>query len=297
VIALLLGGCAVANGLLLGSVWSDRHGLWETAERVVPQTAGEREIVAEMSRFVRDKLYHCDLDDVEAMPWYRRWHYLYNPFRIGPKMALDHGTRQGGACGSSCNVLMELLAAWGLRSRFVILSDEDLVSRHTVLEVYYAESWGVVDPLYHILYVHPDGRPASVRDLRADPNLVASNAQTGWAYGYGQQYRWHRRSYNHIKNSFDNAHYFHYAKFGPFGRALHAGMRSMFGDEATLWIKRPGLYAYPALTTLTVMDGLAVSVLLGWLVLRQIASLRGRGRAHEPVRALQRSAAGAGAHG
>lgn len=243
------------------SVLVDRHALHNAAIRTIPQGRPQDEVVQTLVLHVRDELHHCNRGEVLRMPTVRRWNYLHNPFRIGPKTAFDFGGLHTGACGSSSRVLMEFLRAHDIDSRFVILLSDDLTSLHTLLEVYYAHSWGAVDPLYGIIYQHPDGRPASLRELRADEKLFRRNANNGWEYGYGPGRKRTRLPYAIEKYPFDNAHYFNFGKFGAVGRSFYHLLHACFGEESTLWIHRPNFYAYPALTTIVALDGVVLAAI------------------------------------
>ena len=199
------------------------------------------------------------------MPMLQRWNYLYNPFRIGPRTALEYGGDFEGACGSSSRVMMEMLRGRGIDSRFVILLNDKLKSLHTLLEVNYDGRWGAVDPLYGIVYRHPDGQPASALELRDDEDLFVSNAQHGWEYGYGPERLDHRHSYNLKKLNFRNVHYFNFGKFGAIGQTLWNWLRHTFGEDAPLWIRRPNFYAYSALTTAFLVNCLAGLLASVWL--------------------------------
>ena len=271
----VLFGVILTNLVLLGSVVLDKRAIQAAARATVPADADERTVIELLTRFVHDQLYHCNLDDVKRMPLLRRWNYLYNPFRIGPKTALDYGAHHTGACGSSSRVLMELLTTHHIASRFVILLDDQLRSRHTLLEVLYKnDAWGAVDPLYGIVYQHPDGRPASMWELRNDAELFRDNAEHGWEYAYGPEGEFQPHPYNLEKYPFRNASYLNYSKFGAIGRNLHGFLGATFGESATLWIRRPNIYAYPALTTLLFLDGTLVCVGMAWLIVARIRRVR-----------------------
>ena len=271
----VLFGVILTNLVLLGSVILDKRAIQTTARTIAPADADEQTTIETLTRHVHDELYHCNRDDVMQMPLLRRWNYLYNPFRIGPKTALEFGAHHTGACGSSSRVLMELLSTYHIPSRFVILLDDQLRSRHTLLEVFYNnDAWGAVDPLYGIVYQHPDGRPASMWELRNDAELFRNNAEQGWEYGYGPEGKFQTHPYNLEKYPFRNATYLNYSKFGAIGRGLHGFLGATFGEPATLWIRRPNAYAYPALTTLILLDGTLLCLGIAWWIAVRIRSVR-----------------------
>lgn len=264
-ILFILISVVVLNVVLCVSVGRDKRVIRSVAHTIVPDGAQEKDVVATLARYVRDEVHHCNRNEVLQLPLLTRWNYLYNPFRIGPKTALDHGAHHTGSCGSSSRVLMGLLSAFDIESRFIILLDRNLQSRHTLLEVFYQGTWGAVDPLYNIVYRDNNGRPASLSDLREQPVLFLANATQGWEYGYGPQGKQARHTYNTKKKRFDNAQYFNYGKFGILSRSLYRVLSSVFGPDAPLWIRRPNFYAYPALTTLVALDGLLVCACCVWL--------------------------------
>ena len=271
----VLFGVILTHLALLGSVILDKRAIQTTARTIAPADADEQTTIETLTRHVHDELYHCNRDDVMQMPLLRRWNYLYNPFRIGPKTALEFGAHHTGACGSSSRVLMELLSTYHIPSRFVILLDDQLRSRHTLLEVFYNDdAWGAVDPLYGIVYQHPDGRPASMWELRNDAELFRNNAEQGWEYGYGPEGKFQTHPYNLEKYPFRNATYLNYSKFGAIGRGLHGFLGATFGEPATLWIRRPNAYAYPALTTLILLDGTLLCLGIAWWIAVRIRSVR-----------------------
>jgi hypothetical protein len=147
-----------------------------------------------------------------------------------------------------------MLQEFGIDSRFVLLLGDDLVSRHTVLEVFYAGKWGVVDPLYNIVYTHADGTPAAASALRDDETLFLANAKNGWEYGYGPKRKERPHAYNADKLVFRNAYYFNFGKLGPVTRGLYYTTRWALGEQGPLLVRRPNFYAYPTLTTLAIFD-------------------------------------------
>lgn len=58
-------------------------------------------------------------------------------------------------------------------------------SGHEVVEVYRHDKWGVVDPIFGVVYQHPDKTPASTLDLSNSPGLVGAN-WTGRSYSGDQ---------------------------------------------------------------------------------------------------------------
>ena len=263
----IMGALILLNSALFTSVWMDRRYIAALTEEVVPsKDTDDRAVVDVVTEYVRSDLHHANAAEVDRMPTWQRWNYLYNPFRIGPRTALEYGGDHEGACGSSSRVMMEMLRARDIDSRFVILLNDNLKSLHTLLEVSIDGRWGTVDPLYGIVYRHADGRPASALELRDNADLFASNAKHGWEYGYGPERLETRHAYNIDKYNFRNVHYFNFGKFGSLGQALWTFLHNAFGDDAPLWIRRPNFYAYPALTTAFFVNGLAGLLASVWLL-------------------------------
>ncbi len=279
----LLGLLLLINLVLGISVSRDRMALYSAARSAAPSTADEAEIVARLTTFVRDDIHHCNRAEVETLSALVRWNYLYNPFGVGPKTIVDYGGDFRGACGSCSRVLLELLSVFEIPSRYVILLDDDLDSRHTLLEVFYSGAWGAVDPLYGIIYKHPDGRPADVRTLRKNEELFRANAKEGWEYGYGPARRDIKHPYNMDKYAFRNAQYFNYGKFGAVSRGLFRVLQRLFGEEATLWLRRPNTYTYPAALTAILLDVGAAMLVLGWLMVRFAMRRRAAPRVSTPA--------------
>ena len=250
---------AIVNVALLGSVYADKLAIRSKKKEIIRDDMPRAEAVKVMAEWVRDEVYHCGPGDVEQMPMWLRWNYRHNPFRIGPVTVLRSGGDATGACGSSSRVLMELLAAHDVRSRFAIIGGPD-GETHTVLEVFYEDAWGLVDPLYNIVYQRGIGQPASLDDLRADPELYVSNAKRGWEWQYQPPPRV-RHAYNASKYPISSARYFNYDKFGALSRGLYRVLDAALGDQGTLLIKRPNFYAYPALTLVVVLDALTAGLL------------------------------------
>ena len=100
-------------------------------------------------------------------------------------VSYDFTTGQG-ACGSSSMVLGRLLLSMQYELRFAQMRVDGVSGGHNVLEVKIHDRWVVVDPLYDLYFVRPDGRMASFEDLHGN-----------WAWysrqvpqGYNPRYRY-----------------------------------------------------------------------------------------------------------
>ena len=65
----------------------------------------------------------------------------------------------------------------GFPSRMVHLYDTaHAYSGHVIIETYRQERWGAIDTTTGVVYMHPDGRPASTWELMNEPELIESHA-------------------------------------------------------------------------------------------------------------------------
>ena len=109
-------------------------------------------------------------------------------------VSYDFTTGQG-ACGSASLVLGRLLLSMHFDLRFAHMQVNGLPGGHHILEVKTHDNWVVVDPLYDLYFVRPDGRMASFADV-----------QSNWAYykqqtppGYDMHYRYEALTYTNWK--------------------------------------------------------------------------------------------------
>jgi hypothetical protein len=79
-------------------------------------------------------------------------------------------------CTDTARTACALYQVAGFAARVVYLFDTTKAySGHAVVEVYRSRHWGAVDQACNIVYRHPDGRPASVWDLRTVPGLIEAH--------------------------------------------------------------------------------------------------------------------------
>jgi hypothetical protein len=76
-------------------------------------------------------------------------------------------------CGSATNAFVNLAQSAGLRSRRLLLLDQNRSSKHVVAEVFVGDRWIVVDPSYHTVFRQPDGRLVTQSDLRNPQTFLA----------------------------------------------------------------------------------------------------------------------------
>jgi hypothetical protein len=78
-------------------------------------------------------------------------------------------------CGTATNAFVNLAQSSGLHARRLLLLDENLRSKHVVVETLIDNRWVIVDPSYHALLRLPSGRPVTREELR---NLEVFRAAT-----------------------------------------------------------------------------------------------------------------------
>jgi len=281
--SVLLLGLVLANVCLWASVQLDKAYIKRLAFQIAPEGLPDRQIVEAMASYVREHVHHRTLQEVQAMPLLVRWNYLYNTFRPGPRTVLDYGTHHLGPCQSNTRALRELLTARGLRCKGVVMHDSNLRGMHSVLEVEYDGRWGVVSPTFALLYQHPDGRPATLRELRDDRDLFLSNAKKGWQYGWGPEGKSTRLPLPHDLYTFDKAYYFNYNWFRWARWLVYDMLEKGFGEDALYWLTRPAWYSYPAYTLMVCLNGFAALLIMAYLVSRRFRSDK-RGMRPGPAR-------------
>ncbi len=69
-------------------------------------------------------------------------------------------------CGTATNAFVNLAESAGLRTRRLLLLDENRSSKHVVAEVLVGDRWIIVDPSYHTIFRKHDGQMVTQSDLR-----------------------------------------------------------------------------------------------------------------------------------
>ena len=83
-------------------------------------------------------------------------------------------TRGTDWCFDLARVAAVILDCIGLTSRFVFVANPyKAYNAHTLLEVYYNDSWGVIDPLYG--YIFFDTKPINAKDIIHSAQLKSMN--------------------------------------------------------------------------------------------------------------------------
>src|SRR6266446_3084746 len=79
-------------------------------------------------------------------------------------------------CGTATNAFVNLAQSSGLHARRLLLLDENLRSKHVVVEALVDNRWIVVDPSYHAMLRLPSGRPVTREELR-NPEVFRAATQ------------------------------------------------------------------------------------------------------------------------
>ncbi|MBZ5642540.1 MAG: hypothetical protein LAO19_07265 [Acidobacteriia bacterium] len=88
-------------------------------------------------------------------------------------------------CGTATNAFVNLAESAGLRTRRLLLLDENRSSKHVVAEVLIENRWIIVDPSYHTIFRKRDGLLVTQSDLR---NLDTFREVTAVIPNYPQIY-------------------------------------------------------------------------------------------------------------
>lgn len=89
------------------------------------------------------------------------------------KEILDRGTNN---CFDMARLAAVILDCLGMTSRFVFVANPDKAYHyHVLIEVFYNDSWGVVDPIYG--YVFYDNTPISAKDIYKSSMLQTLNEE------------------------------------------------------------------------------------------------------------------------
>ena len=77
-------------------------------------------------------------------------------------------------CGTATNAFVNLAQSSGLHARRLLLLDENLRSKHVVVETLIDNRWVIVDPSYRALLRLPSGRPVTREELRNHEVFLAA---------------------------------------------------------------------------------------------------------------------------
>ena len=94
-------------------------------------------------------------------------------------------------CTDVARVACILSQAGGVPARMVYLADtSQAYSGHAIIEAHRRGRWGAVDATTDVVYLHPNGEPASVWELMSQPSLVeAHRRKSGTIYTTPGQFR------------------------------------------------------------------------------------------------------------
>ena len=129
-------------------------------------------------------------------------------------ISFDFTTGQG-ACGSSALVLGRLMLTMNYEMRFAHMEAGGVYGAHNVLEVKANNRWVVLDPLYDLYFVRPDGRLAGFEDVRS--NWAYYKLQTPPGYNMGYRYA--------------SVTYTNWSKIPVIMPAVKSGLNLMMGRE------------------------------------------------------------------
>ena len=168
-------------------------------------------------------------------------------------------------CGTATNAFVNLAESSGLRSRRLLLLDQNRRSKHVVAEILVGDRWVVVDPAYHTILRKPDGQLVTQSDLR---NPETFREVTKSIPDYPQSYTY--ESTAHLRLS----------RIPIFGRSLRGLLTAIWPswEEFFNWnllVERDS-FALLAVSLVFFCFFLAVRLLLGWYCSRRLGIERVR---------------------
>jgi hypothetical protein len=129
-------------------------------------------------------------------------------------------------------VVLALLSAAGIRSRSLILLDDEDRRIHAVVNAYVGRKWAVADPLYGIVFIRGDSTLVTAEELREDRDLFLSNVRE--APGYPAD------AYD-----YDNYALMNWKKIPVVMPAARWVLSRTIGEDRTASITRPRIWMYP----------------------------------------------------
>jgi len=255
------------------SVQVDKAYIREVAFRLVPPESDRRKTIEACLDFVHRELKDNNIETVNTMPFWARVDYLWNPRRVGPRMVLEHGTHHMAPCQAHNRAFGALLDAHGISWRVVALHSSDLRGSHGIMQVEFGnDQFGMVDSHYGILYKNRDGSPATLQQLRSDPELTEMNQRSACQIinlegqapstapypvgvdGYG----------------FSFPAYTNFREFGPLRWWVRDRLNGWFGPDGYLLIRRPQMFMWPAYNLAVGLDLLAIFIWICLVMYRRI---------------------------
>jgi hypothetical protein len=260
----------VTNAVFYSSYRIDRAYLQRAALAIADSTWSDERIVEAIINRLR-YLPRLSREQVAKLPWSTQWNLRFNPFKTGARTTFDYGTHRA-TCQVIARVFTALLDAHGIRWERVLLHNEDLRGIHGSVEVQFQRGPGVVDPTYSIIYRHPDGRPASRKELRDDRTLFVANASKGWQFGHGIDGRSNRLSYPVDRYVFDLPLRFSYRWFGPARWFVYGSLIKFAGPDGPLLLASPSWFEWPALRWMFFINVAVGACAIMWRFRRRIKS-------------------------
>jgi hypothetical protein len=161
-----------------------------------------------------------------------RLYYRFNPFHPSARDVVMRGCDYRGGCGSTSRVVMALLEASGIKSRSLVLLDENDNRTHAVVNAFISDNWVVADPLYGLVFTSPSGGLLTAEQLKRDRALFLTNARRN-------------PSYPHTVFTYDNYSLMNWKKIPLILPALRWALVKTIGEERTAAISRPKIWMYP----------------------------------------------------
>lgn len=158
----------------------------------------------------------------------------------------------GGGCSQRSALLIEVLAAYGIPARKLLIGLTESYAMHVVVEALIDGKWRVLDPLFGYAYRRDDGELATAADLQKDPELVARVVRADQR-PFPMRYRLESFNYRAV------------TRFNWFRSPVTLALRDHFGPAADQWAP-PALLNRPLLLVATVL--LVLLFPLGWLYRR-----------------------------
>jgi hypothetical protein len=185
-----------------------------------------------LERFVDFAHKQLERPTYEELPPLTRLYYRFNPFHPSARDVVMRGCDYRGGCGSSSRVVMALLDASGIKSRSLILLDEDGNRIHAVVNARIGNTWAVADPLYGIVFKSQSGRLVTAEQLKRNPILFNINVLENEAYPADVF-------------TYNNYALMNWKKIPVILPAVKWVLTKAIGEERTARIQRPKLWMYP----------------------------------------------------
>lgn len=181
-----------------------------------------------------------------------RLNYKETQWELGsPRRVIEYGSQY---CGHLADTMATLLAV-GYPVRVLHLKDESTPPHtHVVIEVFYEGSWHLYDPTFGVEFLNANGKVASYKELRLNPELISPAIFSHYRQKYPQI------ALDYIPNIYTSGHHHYYymvydanqyphAWFAYKGDVLYvsqgdrvllaaAGIR--VGSHVTYHIRKPG---------------------------------------------------------